>query len=149
MLSGFSTTIELRAARPPWGVPAVAALLLLAACAVLISDLSVWLRLAVVAMLLVASARSWRALRSGSIAPGVAALWYAPPDEWRLILDSGELERAWLLRRRSFVTRAMVGLTLRRERPGQGGAKKLKLWLTPAMLSAADWRRLQVWLRNP
>ena len=149
-MSGFSATIELRAARPPWALPAIAGGLLLAAAAVLISDLPPELRLAAVATLALACARRWRtALRGGGIAPGIAAIWLMPAGDWRLVLDTGELERVELLHRQGFVTRALVGLTFGRKRAGKRGATKLRVWLTPAMLSAAHWRRLQVRLRNP
>ena len=149
-MSGFSATIELRAARPPWALPLVSAALLLAAAAVLISDLPLWLRLAAVATLALACARHWRAaLRGGGIAPGIAAIWLMPGGDWRLVLDTGELERAELLHRQGFVTRPLVGLTFGRHRSGKRGAAKLRVWLTPAMLSARDWRQLQVRLRNP
>ena len=149
-MSGFSATIELRAARPPWALPAIAAALLLAAAAVLVSDLPLWLRLAGVATLALACGRHWRAaLRGAGIAPGIAAIWLTPPGDWRLVLDTGELERVELLHRQGFVTRALVGLTFGRDRSGKRVAVKLRVWLTPAMLSAADWRRLQVRLRNP
>ena len=149
-MSGFSATIELRAARPPWALPAVTGALLLAAAAVLISDLPLWLRLAAVAALALACAHHGRlVLRGRGIAPGIAAIWLTPAGDWRLVLDTGELERAELLHRQGFVTRALVGLTFGRDRPGKRGAARLRVWLTPAMLSAADWRRLQVRLRNP
>ena len=149
-MSGFSQTIELRAARPPWGLPVVAGALLLAAAAVLISDLPPWLRLAAVAALALACARHWHAvLRGRGIAPGIAAIWLTPAGDWRLVLDTGELQRAELLHGQGFVTRALVGLTFGRDRPGKRRIAKLRVWLTPAMLSAADWRRLQVRLRNP
>ncbi len=148
-MSGFSTTIELRSTRPPWALPAIAAALLLAAAAVLISAMPLWLRLAFLALLATASARQWRALRGGGIAPGVAAIWLTPSGDWRLVRDTGELETAKLLHRQGFVTRALVGLTLQRDRPAKGGVRQLRLWLTPSMLSGTDWRRLQVRLRNP
>ena len=148
-MSGFSTTIELRSACPPWGWPAIAAGLLLAAAAVLISGMTLWLRLAVLAVLATAAVRQWRALQSGGIAPGVAAIWLLPDGNWRLVLDTGELERAELLRRQGFVTRVLVGLTLRRDRAAKGRGRRLRVWLAPSMLGDTDWRRLQVWLRNP
>ena len=148
-MSGFSTTIELRSARPPWALPAIAIALLLAAAAVLISGVSLWLRLTILAALAVAAARQWRALRGGGIAPGVAAVWLTPDGDWRLVLDTGELERAELLHRQGFVTRALVGLTLRRDQPAKRRGRRLRVWLTPSMLSSTDWRRLQVRLRNP
>jgi len=148
-LSGFSATIELRSALPPWGGPAIAAGLLLAAAAVLISGMALWLRLAVLAALAAAAARQWRALRGGGIAPGIAAVWLIPGGDWRLVLDTGELERAELLRRQGFVTRALVGLTLRRARAAKGRRKRLRVWLTPSMLNETDWRRLQARLRHP
>ncbi|MCY4157229.1 MAG: hypothetical protein OXF66_07335 [Gammaproteobacteria bacterium] len=148
-MSGFSATIELRSALPPWGVPAITAGLLLAAAAVLISGMALWLRLAVLAALAAAAARQWRALRHGGIAPGIAAIWLIPGGDWRLVLDTGELERAELLRRQGFVTRALVGLTLRADRGARGRHRRLRVWLTPSMLSETDWRRLQVRLRNP
>jgi len=148
-LSGFSTTIELRSARPPWALPAIAAALLLAAAAVLIAEMPLWLRLALLLALAAGSARQWRALQGGRIAPGIAAIWLMPAGDWRLVLDSGELEEAELLRRRGFATRALAGLTLRRRTPPKRGARLLRVWLTPAMLSSSDWRRLQARLRNP
>lgn len=148
-MSGFSATIELCAARPPWALPAIAAALLLAAAAVLISDMPLWLRLTLLAALAASSARRWRDLPDGGIAPGIAAIWLMPAGDWRLVLDTGELERAELLPRQGFVTRALVGLTLRRDRPAKRRGKRLRVWLTPSMLGSADWRRLQVRLRNP
>lgn len=148
-MSGFSATIELRSALPPWGGPAIAAGLLLAAAAVLISGMALWLRLAVLVALAAAAARQWRALRGGGIAPGIAAVWLIPGGDWRLVLDTGELERAELLRRQGFVTRALVGLTLRRDRAAKGRRKRLRVWLTPSMLNETDWRRLQARLRHP
>ena len=148
-MSGFSTTIELRSAGPPWALPAIAIALLLAAAAVLISGVPPWLRLTILAALAVAAARRWRALRGGGIAPGVAAVWLTPDGDWRLVLDTGEIERAELLHRQGFVTRALVGLTLRRDQPAKRRGRRLRVWLTPSMLSSTDWRRLQVRLRNP
>ena len=148
-MSGFSTTIELRSAGPPWALPAIAIAVLLAAAAVLISEVPLWLRLTILAALAVAAARQWRALRGGGIAPGVAAVWLTPDGDWRLVLDTGELERAELLHRQGFVTRALVGLTLRRDQAAKRRGRRLRVWLTPSMLSSTDWRRLQVRLRNP
>ncbi len=148
-MSGFSATVELGASRPPWGLAAIASALLLAALAVLVSDLPLWLRLAILAALALACAHRWQALRAGGIAPGIAAVWLVPSDGWRLVLDTGEMQKAELLHRQGFVTRGLVGLTLRRDCPGKRRGEKLTLWITPAMLSAPDWRRLQVRLRHP
>ena len=148
-MNGFSATIELRAARPPWALPALACALLLAGAAVLASNLPLALRVAIVAALAALAARRWRALRAAGVAPGISAVWLTPAGDWRLVLDTGELARAELLHRQGFVTRRLVGLTLRAKRPGKRRAMRLALWLTPAMLSEPDWRRLQVRLRNP
>lgn len=72
-----------------------------------------------------------------------------PSGDWRLVLDTGELHKAELLHRRGFVSRRLVGLTLRRVAAGSRWNSKVRVWLTPAMLGERDWRLLQVRLRNP
>ena len=148
-MSGFAATIEIRSARPPWALPVVAIGLLLACVAALIADLPIWLGVALVVGIALAGVREWLAARRGGIAPGVEALWLAPGGEWRLIRDTGELEKAKLLYRQGFVTRRLVGLTLRSVQTAGRGGLKVRVWLTPAMLGRTDWRQLQVRLRNP
>ena len=148
-MSGFDATIEIRSARPAWAVPALAAGLLLAVIAVLIADLPAWLRLVAVLSVCAGAVLEWRHARRGAIAPGIEALWLTPPGDWRLVLDTGELRKAELLHRQGFVSRRLVGLTLRRVGSGQRWNSRLRVWLTPAMLGEPDWRLLQVRLRNP
>lgn len=147
-MSGFGATIEICSGRPPWAPPLVAAGLLLACAAALIADLPGWLGPALALGLAPGAAREWRMARRGGIAPGVAALWLAPGGEWRLVRDTGELERAELLYRQGFVSRRLVGLTLRAAASRRCGPK-VRVWLTPGMLGRDEWRRLQVRLRNP
>lgn len=148
-MSGFAATIEIRSARPGWAVPLAAAALLLALFAVLVADLNVWLRLALASGVFIGAAFEWRRTRRGAIAPGIEALWLTPSGDWRLVLDTGETNKADLLHRCGFVSRRLVGLTLRRVAAGRRGRSRLQLWLTPAMLGDRDWRLLQVRLRNP
>ena len=148
-MSGFAATIEIRWGRPPWALPVLAIGLLLACVAVLIADLPIWLGVALALGIALAGVREWLAARRGGIAPGVEALWLAPGGEWRLVRDTGELEKARLLYREGFVTRRLVGLTLLSVGSAQGRGSKVRVWLTPAMLGQTDWRRLQVRLRNP
>ena len=148
-MSGFAATIEIRSGRPPWALPVVAIGLLLACVAVLIADLPIWLGVALVLGIALAAVREWRSATRGGIAPGVEALWLAPGGEWRLVRDTGELEKAKLLYRQGFVTRRLVGLTLLSMATAHGRGSKVRVWLTPAMLGQTDWRRLQVRLRNP
>ena len=148
-MSGFAATIEIRSGRPPWALPVLAIGLLLACVAVLVADLPIWLGVALVLGIVLAGVREWLAARRGGIAPGVAALWLAPGGEWRLVRDTGELEKARLLYRQGFVTRRLVGLTLLSVGTAQGRGSKVRVWLTPGMLGRTGWRRLQVRLRNP
>ncbi len=148
-MSGFAATIEIRTARPAWAVPVLAAGLVLAVVAVLIADLPVWLRLPLAAGVTLGAAFNWRRIQRGLIAPGIEALWLTPSGDWRLVLDTGEIDKAELLHRRGFVSRRLVGLTLRRVAAGRRGNARLWVWLTPAMLGERDWRLLQVRLRNP
>lgn len=148
-MSGFAATIEIRSARPAWAVPALAAGLLLAVVAVLIADLPVWMRLAVALSVCLGALLEWRRARRGAIAPGIEALWLTPSGDWRLVLDTGELHKAELLHRRGFVSRRLVGLTLRCVPAGRRWNSRARVWLTPAMLGERDWRLLQVRLRNP
>ena len=148
-MSGFAATIEIRSGRPAWAAPALAAGLLLALVAVLIADLPVWLRLAVAMSVCAGAVPEWRHARRGAIAPGIEALWLAPAGDWQLVLETGELHKAELLHRRGFVSRRLVGLTLRRVGSGRRRNSRLRVWLTPAMLGERDWRLLQVRLRNP
>ena len=148
-MSGFAATIEIRSARPAWAVPVLAAGLLLAVIAVLIADLPLWLRLAAALSVCLGAALEWRRTRRGAIAPGIEALWLTPSGDWRLVLDTGELDKAELLHRRGFVSRRLVGLTLRRAAAGRRWNPVVRIWLTPAMLGERNWRLLQVRLRNP
>lgn len=148
-MSGFAATIEIRSARPAWAVPALAAGLLLAVVAVLIADLPVWLRIVAALSVCAGAALEWRRARRGAIAPGIEAVWLTPAGDWRLVLDTGEMDKAELLHRRGFVSRRMVGLTLRRVAAGRRRRSMVRVWLTPAMLGERDWRLLQVRLRNP
>ena len=148
-MSGFAATIEIRSARPAWAVPVLAAGLLLAIVAVLIADLPVWLRLVVAVSVCAGAVLEWRRARSGAIAPGVEAVWLMPSGDWRLVLDTGEMDKAELVYRRGFVSRRLVGLTLRRVAAGRRRNSTVRVWLTPAMLGERDWRLLQVRLRNP
>lgn len=148
-MSGFAATIEIRSARPVWAAPVLAAGFLLAVVAVLIANVPVWLRLAVALGVCVGAVLEWRRARRGAIAPGIEAVWLTPPGDWRLVLDTGEMEKAELLHRRGFVSRRLVGLTLRRVAAGRSWNSRVRLWLTPAMLGERDWRLLQVRLRNP
>lgn len=124
-------------------------MLLLALAAVWIADLPLWLRVALGAGVCLGAALEWRRARSGAIAPGIEALWLTPSGDWRLVLDTGEIDKAELLHRRGFVSRRLVGLTLRRAVGGWPRHATVRVWLTPAMLSDQDWRLLQVRLRNP
>ena len=148
-MSGFAVTIEIRSGRPAWAAPVIAAMLLLALAAIWIADLPLWLRVALGAGVCLGAALEWRRARSGAIAPGIEALWLTPSGDWRLVLDTGEIDKAELLRRRGFVSRRLVGLTLRRAAGGRRRHATVRVWLTPAMLSERDWRLLQVRLRNP
>ncbi len=148
-MSGFAATIEIRSARPAWAVPVLAAGFLLAVVAVLIADLPVWLRLVVALGACAGAALEWRRARRGAIAPGIEAVWLTPAGDWRLVLDTGEIDKAELLHRRGFVFRRLVGLTLRRVAAGRRWNSGVRVWLTPAMLGERDWRLLQVRLRNP
>ena len=148
-MSGFAATIEIRSARPAWAVPALAAGLVLAVAAVLIADMPVWLRLLLAAGVTPGAAFNWRRIHNGAIAPGIEALWLTPSGDWRLVLDTGEIDKAELLHRRGFVSRRLVGLTVRRVAAGRRRNARLRVWLTPAMLGERDWRLLQVRLRNP
>lgn len=148
-MSGFAATIEIRSARPRWAVPLVLAGLFLAAVAVLAADLPAGLRFALLTGLVLGAAYEYRRLRRGSLAPGVEALWLTPSGDWRLVLDTGELEKAELLHRQGFVARRLVGLTLRAKPQGKRGRRKVRVWLTPSMLGEREWRLLQVRLRNP
>lgn len=148
-MSGFAATIEIRSARPPWAVPVLAGGLLLVIVAVLIADLPIWLRLLAALSVIVGSALEWRRARKGAIAPGIEAVWLTPSGDWRLVLDTGEMDKAELLHRRGFVSRRLVGLTLRRVAAGRRRNSRVRVWLTPAMLGERDWRLLQVRLRNP
>ena len=127
----------------------LAAGLLLAVIAVLIADLPAWMRLAVASSVCLGAAIEWRRTRRGAIAPGIEALWLTPAGDWRLVLETGELHKAELLHRSGFVSRRLVGLTLRRVAAGRRVNSKVRVWLTPAMLGERDWRLLQVRLRNP
>ena len=122
---------------------------MLAVAAVLIADLPVGLRLLLAAGVALGAAFDWRRIHSGALAPGIEALWLTPSGDWRLVLDTGEIDKAELLHRRGFVSRRLVGLTLRRVAAGRRGNARLWVWLTPAMLGERDWRLLQVRLRNP
>ena len=148
-MSGFAATIEIRSARPAWAVPVPAAGLVPAVIAVLIADLPGWLRLSAALSVCAGAALEWRRARRGAIGPGIAAVWLMPSGDWRLVLDTGELHKAELLHRRGFVSRRLVGLTLRRAAAGRRRNSKVRVWLTPAMLGERDWRLLQVRLRNP
>ena len=162
-MNGFAATIEIRSGRPRWAVPLILTGLLLGAVAVLVADMPAGLRLFLLLCLAVGAGYELRRMRRGGIAPGVDALWLTPGGDWRLVRDTGELEKAELLHRQGFVTRAVVGLTLRAAGAGAGAAagaaaggggagrrkRKLRIWLTPAMLGERDWRLLQVRLRNP
>ena len=148
-MSGFAATIEIRSARPAWAVPVLAAGLLLAVIAVLIADLPLWLRLALALSVCAGAALEWHRTRRGAIAPGIEALWLTPSGDWRLVLDTGELDKAELLHRRGFVSRRLVGLTFRRVAARRRWNPAVRVWLTPAMLGERDWRLLQVRLRNP
>ncbi|MXZ27545.1 MAG: hypothetical protein F4222_12115 [Gammaproteobacteria bacterium] len=148
-MSGFAVTVEIRSARPAWAAPALATGLLLAVVAVLIADLPFWLRIVVALSVCVGAALEWRRARRGAIAPGIEAVWLTPPGDWRLVLDTGEMDKAELLHRRGFVSRRLVGLTLRRVAAGRRRNSAVRVWLTPAMLGERDWRLLQVRLRNP
>ncbi|MCY3939697.1 MAG: hypothetical protein OXG29_01285 [Gammaproteobacteria bacterium] len=148
-MSGFAATIEIRSARPPWAVPVLASGLLLAIVAVLIADLPIWLRLLAALSVIAGAAVEWRRARKGAIAPGIEAVWLTPAGDWRLVLDTGETDKAELLHRRGFVSRRLVGLTLRRVAAGRRRNSRVRVWLTPAMLGERDWRLLQVRLRNP
>lgn len=148
-MSGFAATIEIRSARPAWAVPVLTAGLLFAVIAVLMADLPVWLRLVVASSVCLGAVLEWRRTRRGAIAPGIEAVWLTPRGDWRLVLDTGELHKAELLHRRGFVSRRLVGLTLRRVAAGRRRNSRVRVWLTPAMLGERDWRLLQVRLRNP
>ena len=148
-MSGFAATIEIRSARPRWVVPLVVAGLLLAAVAILAADLPPWLRFVLLTGLIAGAAYEYRRLRRRPLAPGVEALWLTPSGDWRLVLDTGELEKAELLHRQGFVTRRLVGLTLRARSQGKNKRRKVRVWLTPSMLGEREWRLLQVRLRNP
>jgi len=148
-LSGFAATIEIRSARPAWAVPVLAAGLVLAVVAVLIADLPIWLRLPLAAGITLGAAFDLRRTQIAAIAPGIEALWLTPSGDWRLVLDTGEIDKAELLHRRGFVSRRLVGLTLRRVAAGRRWKARVRVWLTPAMLGERDWRLLQVRLRNP
>ena len=123
--------------------------LLLAVVAVLIADLPIWLRLLAALSVIAGAAVEWRPARKGAIAPGIEAIWLTPAGDWRLVLDTGETDKAELLHRRGFVSRRLVGLTLRRVAAGRRRNSRVRVWLTPAMLGERDWRLLQVRLRNP
>ena len=148
-MSGFAATVEIRSARPAWAAPALAAGFLLALVAVLIADLPVWLRLVMALGVCAGAMLEWRSTRRGAIAPGIEAVWLTPAGDWRLVLDTGEMDKAELLHRRGFVSRRLVGLTLRRIAAGRRRNSTVRVWLTPAMLGERDWRLLQVRLRNP
>jgi len=148
-LSGFAATVEIRSARPAWAAPVLAAGFLLAVVAVLIADLPVWLRIVVALCVCAGAALEWRRARRGAIAPGIEAVWLTPAGDWRLVLNTGELDKAELLHRRGCVSRRLVGLTLRRVAAGRRRNLTVRVWLTPAMLGEQDWRLLQVRLRNP
>ena len=150
-MNGFATTIEIRSGRPGWAVSLILPGLLLAAVATLVADIPAWARIALLSCLALGAGYRFRRARRGNIAPGVAAVWLMPDGDWRLVLETGELEKAELLHRRGFVTRGLVGLTLRRGAgAGAGrGNRTLRMWLTPAMLGERDWRLMQVRLRNP
>ena len=148
-MSGFAVTIEIRSARPAWAVPLLAAGLVLAVAAVLIADLPLWLRLVVALGVCLEAALEWRRAQSRAIAPGIEAVWLTPSGDWRLVLDTGEMDKAELLHRRGFVSRRLVGLTLRRVAAGRRRNSTVRVWLTPVMLGERDWRLLQVRLRNP
>lgn len=148
-MSGFAATIEIRAGRPRWAVGLILPGLLLAAVAILVADLPAWLRISLLLCLALGAGREFRRMRRGGIAPGVAAVWLEPDGAWRLVLDTGELEKAQMLHRRGFVSRSLVGLTLR-SAVGGGRRKRIaRVWLTPSMLGDRNWRLLQVRLRNP
>ncbi|MDE0680514.1 MAG: hypothetical protein OXI11_09930 [Gammaproteobacteria bacterium] len=148
-MSGFAATVEIRSARPGWAVPVIAAGLLLAVAAVLMADLPVWLRLVVALSICAGAVLEWRRARGGAIAPGIEAVWLTPAGDWRMVLDTGEMDKAELLHRRGFVSRRLAGLTLRRAAAGRRRNSMVRVWLTPAMLGESDWRVLQVRLRNP
>ena len=148
-MSGFAATIEIRSARPAWAVPVLAVGLLLAVVAVLIADLPVWLRLVVALGVCAGAVPEWLRARRGAIAPGIKAVWLTSAGDWRLVLDTGEIDKAELLHRRGFVSWRLVGLTLRRVAAGRRWNSGVRVWLTPAMLGERDWRLLQVRLRNP
>lgn len=148
-MSGFAETVEIRAARPSWVRSAIAAGLLLAFVAVLIADLAGWMRMLLLGVVVLGAVREWRAASGNAVASGVAAVWLTGGGDWRLVLDTGELEKAELLHRQGFVTRKLVGLTLRRKGAGRRMGSRIRVWLTPGMLAPAEWRRLQVRLRNP
>ena len=148
-MSGFATTIEIRSGRPRWAVSLVLPGLLLAAVATVVADIPAWVRIALLSCLALGAGNEFRRTRRGSIAPGVAAVWLMPDGDWRLVLDTGELEKAELLHRRGFVTRGLVGLTLRRGAGAGRSNRTIRMWLTPSMLGERDWRLMQVRLRNP
>ena len=148
-MSGFAATVEIRSARPVWAVPALAAGLLLAVVAVLIADLPAWLRVVLALGACAGAVLEWRRARRAAIAPGIEAVWLTPAGDWRLVLDTGEMDKAELLHRRGFVSRRLIGLTLRRAAAGRRRDSTVRVWLTPAMLGERDWRLLQVRLRNP
>ena len=148
-LSGFAATVEIRSGRPRWTVPLVLSGLLLAAIGVLVADLPIGLRIFLLPCLALGAGYELRRIPRDGIAPGVAAVWLTPDGDWRLVLDTGELDKAVLLHRRGFVTRGLVGLTLSCVAGDGHGKKKLWVWLTPSMLGQRDWRLMQVRLRNP
>ncbi len=148
-MNGFAATIEIRAGRPAWALPVIGAGLLLAGAAVLIADLPGWLRSVLLLGLALGAVREWRAARRNGVAAGVAAIWLTAGGDWSLVLESGELQKAELLHRQGFVTRNLAGLTLRSVAAHKRKDSRLRVWLTPGMLAPADWRRLQVRLRNP
>ena len=120
-MSGFAATIEIRSARPAWAVPVLAAGLLLALIAVLIADLPLWLRLAAALSVCLGAALEWRRTRRGAIAPGIEAVWLTPAGDWRLVLDTGELDKAELLHRRGFVPAVWSGLPCAAPLPAGAG----------------------------
>ena len=150
-MNGFAATIEIRSGRPRWAVPLILTGLLLGAVAILVAGMPLGLRLFLLLFLALGAGYELSRMLRGGIAPGVEALWLTPDGDWQLVRDTGEVEKAELLHRQGFVTRALVGLTLRPAAAGGGGRRKrkLRIWLTPAMLGERDWRLLQVRLRNP